>query len=372
MKKVKDNLDIEKLFQDKFKDFQMDVNPDLWSNISQNISSSATGSATVGATKTILSSVIKYAAITTGAIVVAAASYYFYDTQSQEEDKTVEIVKTTDLDQDINNNEDEIKNIVVIDNNTDENKQNNSSDNQTNNNTNNSQVDNHDEKTHDNTEKVEETKSNKVENNTNTEEVKEKTEPTTTKTEDKTKKTESVVEEPPVVKVFPKGEISHRQSTKNPLIYSFNSNSEDVVEVKWSFGDGNFSTDYNPQHVYSKAGEYTVTLILKSKDGESIIDKSKITIETTSFIDEIPNVFTPNGDGNNDEFFIHTKGIVEFSIFIKDAYGNSVFESKDPDFKWDGSDFSGNMTLKGQYYYYIVATGDDGAVYSKAGALYIK
>ena len=52
-----------------------------------------------------------------------------------------------------------------------------------------------------------------------------------------------------------------------------------------------------------------------------------------------PNIFTPNGDGNNDYFQIfpsHGTSYTDFSVMIKSKLGKKVFESNDPSFKWDG------------------------------------
>lgn len=52
----------------------------------------------------------------------------------------------------------------------------------------------------------------------------------------------------------------------------------------------------------------------------------------------IPNIFTPNSDGTNDEFFILPENKKEFiSISILDRWGNLFFQSDDAEFVWDGS-----------------------------------
>ena len=52
----------------------------------------------------------------------------------------------------------------------------------------------------------------------------------------------------------------------------------------------------------------------------------------------IPNVFTPNGDGNNDEFqvFGQKSDWKEFNIKMFDRWGEKVFESNDMNFLWNG------------------------------------
>src|SRR5690606_5690634 len=47
-------------------------------------------------------------------------------------------------------------------------------------------------------------------------------------------------------------------------------------------------------------------------------------------IGELPNVFTPNGDGSNDFLFIESEGLEDFTIVVLDSKQRSIFESNDP------------------------------------------
>ncbi|GIV26302.1 MAG: hypothetical protein KatS3mg027_0116 [Bacteroidia bacterium] len=79
---------------------------------------------------------------------------------------------------------------------------------------------------------------------------------------------------------------------------------------------------------------------------------------------ELPNVFTPNGDGINDSWHIVWKeipiGIKDFKVEIYDRWGLKVYESDRWDFKWDGKHCR-NVKLEvleeecttGTYYYII-------------------
>ncbi len=50
----------------------------------------------------------------------------------------------------------------------------------------------------------------------------------------------------------------------------------------------------------------------------------------------VPNAFTPNNDGLNDEFKISITGIVEYEIQIFSRWGELVFQSNDLDYSWNG------------------------------------
>lgn len=51
----------------------------------------------------------------------------------------------------------------------------------------------------------------------------------------------------------------------------------------------------------------------------------------------IPNAFTPNGDGLNDNFKIFCNFYESFNLIIYDILGNKLFESDDASNAWDGN-----------------------------------
>ena len=67
---------------------------------------------------------------------------------------------------------------------------------------------------------------------------------------------------------------------------------------------------------------------------------------------QLPNTFTPNGDGSNELFvpivnrFIQT---VDFQVY--NQWGNRVFVSTDPKIEWDGTTGNGKNVPDGTYYY---------------------
>ena len=78
---------------------------------------------------------------------------------------------------------------------------------------------------------------------------------------------------------------------------------------------------------------------------------------------DLPNVFTPNGDGLNDFFFprqLLTKGLVSFNMQIYNRWGQEVFSSASLDGRgWDGR-FNDVPQPEGVYVYIIDATFKDG------------
>lgn len=89
-------------------------------------------------------------------------------------------------------------------------------------------------------------------------------------------------------------------------------------------------------------------------------------------IEEFVNVFTPNGDGMNDVFFLNSENLKDFTIRIFNEKNQLVFQSTDKDFKWYGLDAAGNMAEAGNYAYVIFATDLNGKSVKMFKSLTIK
>ena len=69
----------------------------------------------------------------------------------------------------------------------------------------------------------------------------------------------------------------------------------------------------------------------------------------------LPNIFTPNGDGQNETLQIDWKQqhIEDFSIVVLNQANNVLFSSSNPTFNWDGTDPSGEKIARGTYIYFV-------------------
>ena len=109
--------------------------------------------------------------------------------------------------------------------------------------------------------------------------------------------------------------------------------------------------------IYQYPGVATVGLVVYNgacSDAASlpIIIKK---IDTTSIV-KLPNVFTPNGDGENDEFMIFVKNPKTVRLTIFNRWGNPVFEITETAPSWDGK-INGYLAAEGVYFYeYIIET----------------
>lgn len=84
----------------------------------------------------------------------------------------------------------------------------------------------------------------------------------------------------------------------------------------------------------------------------------------------MPTVFTPNGDGYNDEFRPTYTSIKEYEIWIYNTMGKLMYESKDITVGWDGT-HKGHEAPIGAYYYVVKAKGVDGTDYKLKGTVSI-
>jgi gliding motility-associated-like protein len=84
------------------------------------------------------------------------------------------------------------------------------------------------------------------------------------------------------------------------------------------------------------------------------------THSNTSFMDKLPNVITPNGDGRNDVLLITTPELQQYALTVYNENGAVIFRTNDPAISWRGLDFNGQEVKAGIYIYQISAIGADG------------
>jgi hypothetical protein len=137
----------------------------------------------------------------------------------------------------------------------------------------------------------------------------------------------------------------------------------------WDFGDGTTSSQLNPEHFFSKGGTYQVSLTVMDGARTKTV-YHQVEVKTPGKFTNLPNIFTPNNDGSNDEFFVESQGLAELTVVVLNQKNEIVFESNVIDFRWDGRDRrTGMLVDKGVYYYMISAIDKDGNNLSKHNRL---
>jgi len=162
-----------------------------------------------------------------------------------------------------------------------------------------------------------------------------------------------------------------------PLNVTLYNNSKSVNSLSitsvWNFGNGTTnitnSSILSQSVTYNQPGTYTVSLFV-SKGNCQDIAKKIIKVDIPSKL-EVPNVFTPNGDGSNDIFFLSAANLTEITALIFDRWGNKVYEltSNTGNIAWDGKNQTGKDVAEGTYFYVITAKGKDDEAYSTKGNL---
>jgi gliding motility-associated-like protein len=83
----------------------------------------------------------------------------------------------------------------------------------------------------------------------------------------------------------------------------------------------------------------------------------------------VPNAFSPNGDGNNDDFIGigFTENIIEYKMEIWNRWGQKLFKTTDMEEAWSGSPYNnGNTVQDGTYVYVITIMDDCGAIRNRS------
>jgi len=89
-------------------------------------------------------------------------------------------------------------------------------------------------------------------------------------------------------------------------------------------------------------------------------DSIIIVIDDCECVVQVPNIFTPNGDGFNDEFKImmNSEKCEVQEIHIFNRWGKSLFSTLNSNEVWDGNSKSGSPVVEGTYFYLIKVDGE--------------
>lgn len=156
------------------------------------------------------------------------------------------------------------------------------------------------------------------------------------------------------VKVLPKDSAAFTlapDTIQGGHTVTFSNGSMNATKYLWSFGDGDFSSLADPTHEYINPGTYVVVLTGYGPDGcpDTAVRDVYVTPEIY-----IPNVFTPNGDGDNDVFYFTIQGALCFHANIYNRWGQLIYELNSTAQGWPGIiRQTGNPAADGTYYYIL-------------------
>jgi gliding motility-associated-like protein len=122
----------------------------------------------------------------------------------------------------------------------------------------------------------------------------------------------------------------------------------------------------------------TTTYYLQQTDfmGDISFDSVTVTViadcDSTSDDIYIPNIFSPNGDLNNDVLYVRSHNIKTMDLNIYNRWGEKIFESKDINKGWDGT-YKNSKCNEGVFVWYLNATlKDDKQVVKKGNVTLVR
>lgn len=168
-----------------------------------------------------------------------------------------------------------------------------------------------------------------------------------------------------------------------PLTVVFHANAENVgvytPHYEWRFTKEGETQPYlvryeeETEYTFTEAGSHRIVLYATFINGTDTVaytkdywqDAQPITIQISESKLEMPNAFSPNGDGINDVYRAKSnyQSIVEFDAYIFNRWGQKLYEWHDPAGGWNGK-FNGKDVKQGVYFVLVKAKGADGRKYN--------
>jgi gliding motility-associated-like protein len=162
---------------------------------------------------------------------------------------------------------------------------------------------------------------------------------------------------------------SNLASGEIPLEVAFDANRSlgVITTYSWDFGNGDVSSGPNTTTTFDEIGIYTIELIVTVGNCPDTASVEVDAFGTSTLL--IPNVFTPNGDGENDIFTIDGVNLESINCEIFNRWGQKVFSWTNFNGYWDGRTLAGSEAPAGTYFFIVKAVGLDGQEYFKKGTV---
>ena len=160
---------------------------------------------------------------------------------------------------------------------------------------------------------------------------------------------------------------SPRPPRENTAVQFVNT-SIDARSYVWDFGDGEIleTTSTQPvSHIFNETRQYQTCLQAINEYGCRDTTCQGLQARVVPLLD-VPNAFTPNGDGINDKVFVRGFGIAKMTWRIYNRWGTVVFQTSNRLEGWDGS-YNGVRQPKEVYHYVLDVEFADGKKHQKKG-----
>lgn len=117
---------------------------------------------------------------------------------------------------------------------------------------------------------------------------------------------------------------------------------------------------------FVEAGTLYVRVIITDSESELTYESSPFSVTVSESKLEMPNAFSPNGDGINDVYKITYESIISLDAYIFNRWGQQIYhmDLSNVDEGWDGT-YHGKQVKDGVYFIMVKAVGSDGVEYTK-------
>ncbi len=121
-----------------------------------------------------------------------------------------------------------------------------------------------------------------------------------------------------------------------------------------------WSPDYELECMFCREAKVsprlnTVYYVTNVNDhGCASTDSVRVNVSQAYFVG-VPDIFSPNGDGENDVLYVRGNGIQFIEYYVYDRYGAQIFESRSQERGWDGT-YQGEQVPPGVYVYFAKIT----------------
>jgi gliding motility-associated-like protein len=164
--------------------------------------------------------------------------------------------------------------------------------------------------------------------------------------------------------------IEDRTISKGQSIELITTSDGNIHSVIWAPADSTLScvTCLSPVAKPDETTLYVVTVY--DKFGCESKDSVLISVKTTCDEDLlfVANAFTPNGDGFNDFAYVRLFGVQKLNFYrVFDRWGKLLFETRNENVGWDGTNLKGEKLITGVFVYVAEAQCYNGQTIIKKG-----